>query len=163
MDTFDARQFRDILGLVPTSVVVVTGFDVDGAPQGITIGSFVSVSLHPPLVGFLPGVTSQTWNAVEPTQRFCINVLAENQSDLCWRFAQEAENRFEGVEWMPSVNGAPALAGSLAYIDCTLHSNDMFGDHYFVVGEVTNLRSGDNGETAMAFYRGKVVGVSRPA
>ena len=63
-DVFDSAKFRQVLGHVPTSVVVVTGFGTDGAPRGITIGSFVSVSLDPALVGFLPGVNSHSWAVV---------------------------------------------------------------------------------------------------
>jgi flavin reductase (DIM6/NTAB) family NADH-FMN oxidoreductase RutF len=121
---FDSRQFRDVLGHVPTSVVVVAGIDSAGAPQGITIGSFVSVSLEPPLVGFLPGTQSKTWNSLKGTGKFCVNVLAENQADVCWRFAKDpvdgATNRFDGLEWQKSANGSPILSGILASIDCIM-------------------------------------------
>ena len=59
--SFDSAKFRQVLGHVPTSVVVVTGIGADGTPRGITIGSFVSVSLEPALVGFLPGLNSRSW------------------------------------------------------------------------------------------------------
>jgi len=160
---FDSRQFRDVLGHVPTSVVVVPGIDADGTPQGITIGSFVSVSLEPPLVGFLPGTQSKTWNSLKGTGKFCVNVLAENQADVCWRFAKESDDRFAGIEWAPSLNGAPAIAGSLAHIDCNLHADALYGDHYFVVGQVTHLNTPAGASPhAMAFYRGKVVEVAFP-
>lgn len=159
---FDSKHFRSVLGAVPTSVVVVTGFDSTGAPHGITIGSFVSVSLEPPLVGFLPGVSSKTWLAIRESGRFCVNVLAADQDELCWRFAKEAENRFDGVDWSPSKNGTPALAGALATLDCDLESDDPHGDHFFVVGRVTDLSAVDAGD-AMVFFRGKVVGVAHPS
>lgn len=162
MTGFDSKHFRSVLGAVPTSVVVVTGLDSDGAPHGITIGSFVSVSLEPPLVGFLPGVSSKTWLAIRESGTFCVNVLAADQDELCWRFAKEAENRFDGVDWSPSGNGAPALAGALATLDCELESEDRHGDHYFVVGRVTDLSAADAGD-AMVFFRGKVVGVAHPS
>jgi flavin reductase (DIM6/NTAB) family NADH-FMN oxidoreductase RutF len=150
------------MGAVPTSVVVVTGFDAAGAPHGITIGSFVSVSLEPPLVGFLPGVSSKTWLAIRDSKTFCVNVLSADQDELCWRFAKEAENRFEGVDWSPSKNGTPALAGALATLDCDLASDNQHGDHFFVVGRVTHLSAIDAGD-AMVFFRGKVVGVAHPS
>ena len=150
------------MGAVPTSVVVVTGFDAAGAPHGITIGSFVSVSLDPPLVGFLPGVSSKTWLAIRDSGKFCVNVLAADQDELCWRFAKEADDRFEGVAWSPSGNGAPALAGALAILDCDLESDHPHGDHFFVVGRVTDLSAAQSGD-AMVFFRGKVVGVTHPS
>jgi flavin reductase (DIM6/NTAB) family NADH-FMN oxidoreductase RutF len=156
---FDSQRFRQVLGQVPTSVVVVTGFDTEGAPQGITIGSFVSVSLDPPLVGFLPGVTSRTWSGIAATKKFTVNVLAANQGELCWRFAKESDDRFAGVDWSPSANGCPRLAGPIVVIDCDLESNEIHGDHHFAVGRVTHLDSAGD-ENAMAFYRGKVVPVA---
>lgn len=150
------------MGAVPTSVVVVTGVDASGEPHGITIGSFVSVSLDPPLVGFLPGVSSKTWLAIRDSRKFCVNVLAADQDELCWRFAKEADDRFDGVIWSPSGNGAPAIAGALATLDCDLESDNQYGDHYFVVGRVTDLSAAEAGD-AMVFFRGKVVGVAHPS
>ena len=158
MSAFDSQRFRQVLGQVPTSVVVVTGVDADRMPQGITIGSFVSVSLDPPLVGFLPGTSSRTWAAIATAKKFTVNVLAANQGELCWRFAKEADDRFAEVDWSPSANGCPRLAGSVVVIDCDLVSNAIHGDHHFAVGRVTGLDAAGN-ENAMAFYRGKVVPV----
>lgn len=155
-DVFDSAKFRQVLGHVPTSVVVVTGFGTDGAPRGITIGSFVSVSLDPALVGFLPGVNSHSWAEIAATGRFCVNVLADGQDELCWRFAKEADDKFAGVEWTASETGLPRLPGVLATIDCTVHSQLELGDHYMVVGHVTALDNIDDAGDAMAFYRGKV-------
>ena len=156
---FDSQRFRQVLGQVPTSVVVVTGFDSNGTPLGITIGSFVSVSLEPPLVGFLPGTSSRTWAAIAETGKFAINVLAADQAELCWRFAKESDDRFAGVDWAPSSNGCPALAGAIVAVDCDLESNGIHGDHHFAVGRVTNLDALRDA-SAMAFYRGKVVAVT---
>jgi 3-hydroxy-9,10-secoandrosta-1,3,5(10)-triene-9,17-dione monooxygenase reductase component len=63
--SFDSKQFRTVLGHFPTGVTIVTGLDGD-APVGFTIGSFTSVSLDPPLVGFLPQINSDTWAAMAP-------------------------------------------------------------------------------------------------
>ena len=156
---FDSQRFRQVLGHVPTSVVVVTGFDAGGTPLGITIGSFVSVSLDPPLVGFLPGTTSRTWAAIAETKRFTVNVLGADQGELCWRFAKESDDRFADIPWAPSTNGCPALGGAAATIDCDLESNGVHGDHHFAVGRVTHLEVLRE-TNAMAFYRGKVVEVA---
>ena len=95
---FDSAQFRAVLGHVPTSVVVVTGLDGEGKAFGITIGSFASVSLDPPLVGFFPGTRSQSWAAIRESGRFCVNVLGSHQEELCWRFAKEGDDKFAGIE-----------------------------------------------------------------
>jgi flavin reductase (DIM6/NTAB) family NADH-FMN oxidoreductase RutF len=154
--SFDSAKFRQVLGHVPTSVVVVTGISADGTPRGITIGSFVSVSLEPALVGFLPGLNSRSWADISASGRFCVNVLADGQDELCWRFAKEGDDKFEGVEWVPSATGLPQLPGVIATIDCTVHSETVVGDHFMVVGAVESLDNVDDAGDAMAFYRGKV-------
>lgn len=156
MAEIDSKHFRAVLGHAPTSVVVVSGLDATSEPQGITIGSFASVSLSPPLVGFFVGVSSRTWSLIEPQGSFCVNVLAADQSELCWRFAKESENRFEGVDWNPTPSGCPILGGVVAWIDCSVHSVTEVGDHYLVVGEVQHLDLGESTDSAMVFFRGKV-------
>lgn len=152
--SFDSAKFRSVLGHVPTSVVVVTGLDATGSPHGITIGSFASVSLDPPLVGFFPGVGSRSWAAIAESGRFAVNVLGAGQDELCWRFAKEGDDKFAGLAWKPSALGSPLLEGSLAWIDCSLESVTTAGDHFFVVGRVDSL-DGTPGD-AMVFFRGKV-------
>ncbi len=159
---FDSKQFRAVLGHVPTSVVVITGLNAKGDPFGITIGSFASVSLEPPLIGFFPGVNSQSWAAIRESGHFCVNVLGAAQEDLCWRFAKEGDDKFAGVEWNASDSGSPMLPGCIAYIDCDVEEETVAGDHYFVQGRVSSLTHADEVSNAMAFFRGKVSSVSYP-
>ena len=93
MASFDSSRFRQVLGHVPTSVVVVTGITPSGDPSGLTIGSFTSVSLDPPLVGFLPGFNSKSWPEIAASGSFCVNILGADQADICWRFAKESEGQ----------------------------------------------------------------------
>ncbi len=159
--TFDSKEFRSVLGNLPTGVVIVSGVDVSGEPQGVTIGSFVSISLDPPLVGFFQGLNSKTWPAIAASGSFCANVLAQDQSELCWRFAKEAEGRFEGVKWTPATSGSPKIVGSLAHIDCTIESSSQVGDHLFIVGRVQNLEALADAKSAMVFFKGSVTGTSQ--
>ena len=159
---FDSKQFRAVLGHVPTSVVVITGLNAKGDPFGITIGSFASVSLEPPLIGFFPGVNSQSWAAIRESGHFCVNVLGAAQEDLCWRFAKEGDDKFAGVEWNASDSGSPMLPGCIAYIDCDVEEETVAGDHYFVQGRVSSLTHADEVSNAMEFFRGKVSSVSYP-
>ena len=157
-EAFDSKKFRSVLGNLPTGVVIVTGVDNSGEPLGVTIGSFVSISLDPPLVGFFQGLNSKTWPAIAASGNFCANVLAQDQSDLCWRFAKDAEARFEGVQWTPAASGAPKIAGSLAHIDCAIESSSQVGDHLFIVGRVQNLEALAESKSAMIFFKGAVTG-----
>jgi len=156
---FDSAHFRAVLGHVPTSVVIVTGLDAKGTAFGITIGSFTSVSLDPPLVGFFPGTQSQSWAAIRESGRFCVNVLGAHQEDMCWRFAKEGDDKFAGIEWVPSAGGNPVLPGSIAWIDCEIETETVMGDHTCVVGLVTSLDHAESVENAMVFFRGKVSSV----
>lgn len=157
---FDSAHFRTVLGRVPTSVVVVTGIDAEGNPTGITIGSFTSVSLDPPLVGFLPGTSSKSWSAIRASGRFGVNVLSAAQSDVCWLFAKEGEDKFAGIGWTTSAGGNPVIDGCAAFIDCSIESETVVGDHWFVVGRVGSLSANDEVGDAMVFFRGKVTHVA---
>ncbi|TSA54786.1 MAG: flavin reductase [Actinobacteria bacterium] len=162
---FDGGRFRQVLGYLPTGVVIVTGVDAQGEPSGITIGSFVSVSLDPPLVGFFVGVSSRSWPAIEQGNSFCANVLSDQQTELCWKFAKDpiegSASRFDGITWEKSPNGLPMLEDSIAQIDCTIESTTPAGDHVFVLGRVTTLHTPNEANDAMIFYKGKVGGVAR--
>lgn len=159
---FDSGFFRSVLGHVPTSVVVVTGLDADNRPHGITIGSFASVSLDPPLVGFFPGVQSRSWAAIKDSGSFCVNVLGGDQEELCWRFAKEGDDKFDGLDWTASEAGSPRLPGVIATIDCTVDSESTVGDHHFVVGRVVALEHAADVQDAMVFFRGKVTRAAFP-
>ena len=159
----DPAVFRAVLGHAPTSVVVVTGCDTEGKPFGITIGSFVSVSLDPPLVGFLPGTSSRSWKAISESGKFCVNILGADQDELCWRFAKEGDDKFAGIEWSHTPNGNPMLSNVIGVIDCAIESEQVVGDHFFVVGRVVELRHARDAQQAMVFFRGKVVSATYPA
>ncbi len=80
----DPGHFRHVLGHVPTPVTVVTtdGEPGAGRPAGVTIGSFTSISLDPPLVGFYIDTGAGTRTAIEAQGYFCVNILADDQQDL---------------------------------------------------------------------------------
>jgi len=158
---FDAVQFRKVLGHFPTGVTIVTGWAGD-EPAGFTIGSFTSVSLDPPLVGFLPMTTSERWLKMESAGSFCVNVLGIDHGELCWRFAKSSiEDPFEGVPWRPSpVTGSPILDGAIAWMDCTTAEVVGAGDHYFVMGLIVDMDHADpdSQPAPLLFFRGQLGG-----
>src|SRR5689334_2631074 len=89
--------FRNVLGHFPTGVTVVAAADGSGAPVGLTIGSFFSVSLDPPLVGFCVGKSSSTWPIIRESGAFCANVLAGDQGEICAQLSRSAPDKFAGV------------------------------------------------------------------
>jgi flavin reductase (DIM6/NTAB) family NADH-FMN oxidoreductase RutF len=149
---FDEARFRQVLGHFTTGVTVVTAAAADG-PVGLAVGSFASVSLDPPLVGFFPDKSSSSWPKIEPTGHFCVNVLAEAQEDVCRRFAGKGDDKFRGLGWRPASSGAPVLDGILAWIDCDIAGVTDAGDHYFVLGRVRDLAVAHDG-APLLFFRG---------
>jgi len=158
----DGARFRQVLGHFPTGVTIVTGTAGDQA-HGVTIGSFTSVSLDPPLVGFFPMESSVSWQHIRETGTFCVNVLGADQGDLCWRFAKPPEEgRFDGIRWRPSPLGLPIIEGAIAWIDCTIEHVYEMGDHLFVLGRVEALDTWEGPEPApLLFFRGKLGGFSQ--
>jgi flavin reductase (DIM6/NTAB) family NADH-FMN oxidoreductase RutF len=139
MRPIEPTGFRRALASYPTGVTVVTGLDDEGWPIGMTVGTFTSVSLDPPLVGFLPAKASGTWAQIARTGSFCVNVLGHEQDHLCARFSCRPEERFDGLPWRGSPGGSPIIDGVLAWIDCTVESVADAGDHWFVMGRVQGL------------------------
>lgn len=135
----DGQRFRRVLASYPTGVTVITAIAEDGAPAGMAVGSFTSVSLDPPLVAFLPDKSSTSFPKIRTASSFCVNVLAADQEALCRAFAVRGGDKFAGVPWSPTRSGAPRLDGVAAWIDCEFESIQEAGDHYFVLGRVRDL------------------------
>lgn len=157
--SIDPMKYRSVLGHFPTGVTVVAGMDGD-EPVGLTIGSFTSVSLDPPLVGFLPMVTSERWIRMAPSGAFCVNVFGAGHGDLCWQFAKSSiERPFDGVAWSPSpVTGSPVIDGVIAWMDCTVEDVVDAGDHWFVMGRIVAMEHAhpDSDPRPLLFYRGQL-------
>ena len=150
--TIDAARYRQVLGHFATGVTVVTTAS-GGEPAGLAVNSFTSVSLAPPLIAFCVARTSSTWPRIQAVGAFCVNILAEDQEDLCRVFATSGSQKFRGVGWRPAESGAPILAGALAWIDCSVEAEHSAGDHLIVVGQVRELGVAREGRP-LVFYRG---------
>lgn len=147
------RTYREVLGQYPTGVSAITARTDDSTLAGMTVGSFTSVSLDPPLVAFFPAKTSSSWPTIERSGRFCVNVLAWDQEVICQRMARSAGDKFTGLSWRPSELGSPILDDVVAWIDCTIESVAEAGDHYVVVGAVHDLEI-VNQTLPLLFFRG---------
>jgi len=153
-ETLDPARFREVLGQYPTGVAVVTGLSKDGEPLGMTVGSFTSVSLSPPLVAFLPAKDSSSWRALrEASSGFCVNVLGASQEDVCRQIALRKSDKFDGIDWARSASGNPVIKGCVAFIDCAAEAVHDAGDHYIVIGRVRELDVLASGYPLL-FYRG---------
>jgi flavin reductase (DIM6/NTAB) family NADH-FMN oxidoreductase RutF len=156
----DPERFRKVLGQYPTGVVVVTAISQNGDAIGMTVGSFTSVSLDPPLVAFVPAKLSSSWKALRESGRsFCVNILAADQEDVCRAVAARKDKKFDEIPWIPSRYGNPVVAGSVAYIECELEMMHDAGDHDIVIGRVLELEVMSVGYP-LVFFRGGYGSVS---
>jgi flavin reductase (DIM6/NTAB) family NADH-FMN oxidoreductase RutF/DNA-binding IclR family transcriptional regulator len=149
----EAQRFRHVLGHFPTGVVVATAIDDAGDPTGMAVGSFTSVSLDPALIAFLPAKSSTSFPRIRNAGSFCINVLADDQEEVCRAFATRGGDKFAGVGWRPAPSGAPVLDGVVAWIDCSLEDVLESGDHYIVLGRVGDLAVASDA-SPLLFFRG---------
>lgn len=149
----DPQTFRETLACYPTGVCVVTSADAGGRRFGLVVGSFTSISLDPPLVGFFPDKRSRSWTEIEAAGRFCVNVLGSGQLELCRRFAARGGDKFAELAHALSPSGLPLIEDALAWIDCRIERVVDIGDHWLAVGAVESLGKGPAG-TPLTFFRG---------
>lgn len=153
--SIDNDRFRSVLGSYPTGVTVVTGLDTTGSVIGMVVGTFTSVSLDPPLVAFLPMKTSRSFQAMrDASSRFCINILAADQEQICRTLAAPGDHKFDNVAWHLSPNGNPIIDGVVAWIDCEYSQVLDGGDHFIVLGNVIAMDLERDTTPLLFFQRG---------
>ena len=144
-DHVSGAALRAVMRQVPTPVTVVTARSGEGGqPFGITIGSFASVSLEPPLVSFNVSEGARTYQRMADVERFAVHVLGRDQSPLALRFADpdlSAAEQFEGIAWESDPDGTPVLKDVLAVLHCRLHTRFRAGDSDVIVGRVMRVEN----------------------
>lgn len=133
---FDSTTFRRTLGMFATGIAVITARASDGSLIGLTVSSFNSVSLNPPLIVWSLTNTSTVREVLESCEYYAVNVLAADQEALSNLFASKVADRFAGVDWEPGLGGAPVLAGCCAVFECRNALRYPGGDHVMFIGEV---------------------------
>jgi flavin reductase (DIM6/NTAB) family NADH-FMN oxidoreductase RutF len=132
----DSWLYRRTCAQFATGITVVTVLDSNGHPHGMTVNSFSSVSLDPPLVLVSIDLTAAIVGHFISSSWFAINILAEHQEYLSRRFSSPSENRFAGVDWHQGASGTPLLDGVLAHLECSVVRTFEAGDHSVLIGEV---------------------------
>jgi 3-hydroxy-9,10-secoandrosta-1,3,5(10)-triene-9,17-dione monooxygenase reductase component len=136
---------RQVLGQFVTGVTIVTGMAGD-RPVGMTVNSFTSVSLAPPLVLFCAASGSMTGRHILKSGAFAVNILGRDQQEVAERFAARVEGRFAGLPARAGRTGSPILTDGLAFLDCRIADRMVRGDHFLILGEVVEagiLRTGE--------------------
>jgi flavin reductase (DIM6/NTAB) family NADH-FMN oxidoreductase RutF len=131
-----ARAFRLALGRFVTGITVVTTVAADGRDIGMTVNSFNSVSLDPPLILWSIDRAGSMYDAFAKAERFAVNVLGADQKELARRFAGLPAERFDGVAIDRGIGGVPLLQGCIACFECSTRHRYSGGDHLILVGAV---------------------------
>jgi Conserved protein/domain typically associated with flavoprotein oxygenases, DIM6/NTAB family len=150
--TIDQHAFRAVLGRFSSGVNVVTLVDGEGVDCGMTVSAFCSVSLSPPLVLVCVDHTASIYGAMSKAGSFTVNILSERQEALARRFADPESDRFDGVGFTRGSNGSAILVDVLGYLQCTVVTRHVTGDHDVIIGEVEEA-SADEGRPLL-YYRG---------
>ena len=148
------KTLRGVFGAYPTGVAIVTTRTAEGKAVGLTINSFVSLSLDPPLVLWSLVDRSPNLAAFRNCEHFAINVLASDQEHLARRFANSAVvDKFEQASVLEAPEGVPAIEGALAMMVCANDRQIVGGDHLLFVGRV--LRTANAAAAPLVFHAGK--------
>jgi flavin reductase (DIM6/NTAB) family NADH-FMN oxidoreductase RutF len=150
----DPRTLRDALGCFATGVTVVTCLNAEGDPAGLTVNSFTSVSLDPPLLLVCLAKNALSAASLTEASHFAVNVLQTGQQPASIRFSTRDEDRFGTTAWACGEAGAPILKDSLGVFECERHAVHDGGDHHILVGRVVKA-SFDAALDPLLYFRGR--------
>jgi len=136
----DDAQFKLAMSHFASGVTVVTT-EHEGKKYGMTVASFASLSLHPPLVLVCVEKSVKTHDAIAAAGKFGVSILAQEQTDISSKFASRSDDKFAGVDVTSGELGVPLIANALTTLECALRQTLPGGDHTIYVGEVVDART----------------------
>lgn len=151
-DVSDSLALRKAFGAFLTGVTVVTAYDDQGRPRGITVNSFSSVSMSPPLVSFCVDQGAASLSTFVDCSAYAINILGADQQEEALRFARRGADKFVDMSFGHSSGGAPVLHGAIAWFDCTVHQCVDAGDHVIIIGRVRDYAHANG--APLGFFQG---------
>jgi flavin reductase (DIM6/NTAB) family NADH-FMN oxidoreductase RutF len=146
------RKFRDALGQFATGVTAMTTLGPNGENVGVTVNSFSSLSLDPPLILWSLAKTASSWDSFQVGDPFAVNMIARDQQALALQFARTSGDKFVGVEYYRGLDRVPLIAGCVAHLECVTEARYPGGDHEIIVGRVRRLFN--IGSAPLLFHRG---------
>ncbi len=148
-------ELRTVMRSFPAGICVVT-IELEGRRVGLTVGSLVSLSLDPPLVGFALGRQAQLHELLRGAGEFGVSLLRGDQQAVAQHFARSVPPiaLWTGIELREDVDGPPLLADALGWLRCRVHVELPVGDHTFFVGEVVSAEVGSHDEALVYVRRG---------
>ncbi|WP_042381030.1 flavin reductase family protein [Streptacidiphilus melanogenes] len=155
------RELRRAFGAFPTGVTALAALGDDGTPVGLAASSFTSVSLDPPLVSVCVAHTSTTWPLLRDRARLGVSVLGAHQAEACRRLAARGGNRFAGLDWTATTDGAVLIDGASARFDCSVERLVRAGDHDIVLLRVHELDA-DHAIAPLVFHASRFHRLATP-
>ena len=152
---FDIKGFRDAMGAFPTGIAVITAASQEMSHIGITVNSFTSVSLEPPLVLWCIDRRSRRYPHFAQAPGFTVSILASGHREVSARLARAGEHNLDGIALIPTELGPPALADSLAVFECARESVQEAGDHAILIGRVQRFARHDGAGAPLVYFRGR--------
>ncbi|MEL6737988.1 MAG: flavin reductase family protein [Pseudomonadota bacterium] len=152
-DPIDADAFRKLMGQFATGVCVVSAYSHEGELAGITVNSFVSVSLNPLLISWSLQNTSSQFDLWSKAGEFAVSILAQDQQELARRYATRGSSALVQEDFVTTARGLPVIKGALGFLECRQWSLYPAGDHTMVFGEVLGLEQAESGKP-LGFFGG---------
>jgi len=158
-DRTDPAELRRVYGCFPSGVAAICALNEKGAPTGMAVSSFTPVSLDPPLVSVCMQNASATWPALRRARRLGVSVLAEAQDAVALSLASRTGDRFAGLNWAVTGEGAVLLDEASAWLECALDTEHMAGDHTVALLRVLSL-AGDPARQPLVFHGSRFRGLT---
>lgn len=148
------KSLRNAFGNFGTGVAVIAVKDTTGCAIGLTVNSFASVSLEPPLLSWCLANDSQLFASLKAAERFSVNILAADQQALSDRMAMPGDHRFADEEWDAAGTDGIFVKGALAQFDCRVAQRIDAGDHVIFIGQIETAQACSEGRAPLLYFRG---------
>ena len=152
--SFNSREFRNCLGSFATGVSVISAYNQEKEPCGVTVNSFSSVSLSPPLILFCLGKDTYHHDSFINTDYFGVNILSERQRSISQAFARSIAQPWDEVSYKNSTYGSPCFKDNHGFMECERYAVYDGGDHSIILGKVLHLETGKS-DFPLLYYQGK--------
>ena len=156
---FEPLAFRNCLSRFATGITVVTCLDDQGVPHGMTVNSFNSVSLDPPLILFSLARDANSIGNFQAADSYNVNVLAAGQMDISQKFSIAGEEKWRDTAWSAGIHGAPVLDGAMAKFECRPETTCDGGDHIIFIGRVLECEQREE-LSPLLYYAGRYAEIS---
>jgi flavin reductase (DIM6/NTAB) family NADH-FMN oxidoreductase RutF len=143
VDSVDSTRFRAVLGKFVTGVTVITTRTADATTAGVTVSSFNTLSLDPPLILWSLSLNAPSLKLFRSSNYFAINILAQDQTALASQFSKPSADKFQGVATIDGLADVPLIVGAAAQLECRVENRYPGGDHELVIGHVMSASSTD--------------------